>query len=60
MALELLREVTDPGLRDLRVEFSGVQAAAVYPEQLPNLAAGSQQILVGRYLPQRRGAARGD
>jgi hypothetical protein len=51
-ALELLREVTDPGLRDLQVEFSGVQVAAVYPEQLPNLPAGSQQILVGRYLPQ--------
>jgi tetratricopeptide (TPR) repeat protein len=52
IALELLQEVTSPGLRDLRVEFSGVQTAAVYPQQLPNLAAGSQQILVGRYLPQ--------
>lgn len=52
VALELLREVTEPGVRDLKVEFSGVQVAAVYPERLPNLPAGAQQILVGRYLPQ--------
>jgi hypothetical protein len=52
VALELLQEVTSPGLRDLRVEFSGVQTAAVYPQQLPNLASGAQQILVGRYLPK--------
>jgi hypothetical protein len=51
VALELLREMTEPGLRDLKVEFSGVQVAAVYPEVLPNLPAGAQQILVGRYLP---------
>lgn len=50
-ALELLRELTQPGLRDLKVEFRGVKVAAVYPERLPNLAAGTQQILVGRYLP---------
>ena len=37
---------------DLQVRFRGVKVAAVYPEQLPNLAAGSQQVLVGRYLPE--------
>ncbi|MEZ6067934.1 MAG: hypothetical protein R3B90_19975 [Planctomycetaceae bacterium] len=51
-ALELLSEITQPGLRDVQVEFRGVQVAAVYPETLPNIAAGTQQILVGRYLPQ--------
>ncbi len=29
-----------------------MKVAAVYPEQLPNVAAGTQQILVGRYLPE--------
>ena len=52
VATELLSEITSPGLRDLKVEFNGVQVAAVYPETLPNLSAGTQQILVGRYLPQ--------
>ena len=51
VALELLNELTQPGIRDLNVEFRGLQVAAMYPERLPNLAAGMQQILVGRYLP---------
>ena len=51
IALELLNEIAQPGLRDLNVEFQGIQVAAVYPEELPNLAAGTQQILIGRYLP---------
>ena len=51
VALELLNEIASPGLRDLNVEFRGLKVAAVYPERLPNLAAGTQQILVGRYLP---------
>jgi tetratricopeptide (TPR) repeat protein len=52
VALELLSEITSPTIRDLEVTFDGVRAARVYPERLPNLAAGSQQILIGRYLPQ--------
>ncbi len=52
VALELLNEIAQPGLRDLNVEFRDIKVAAVYPERLPNLAAGTQQILVGRYLPQ--------
>ena len=40
-----------PGLSDLKVEFRGIEVAAVYPQRLPNLAAGTQQIIVGRYLP---------
>ncbi|MDZ4688145.1 MAG: hypothetical protein SH850_23980, partial [Planctomycetaceae bacterium] len=51
VAHELLNEIMQPGLKDLQVEFRGVQVAAVYPERLPNLPAGMQQILVGRYLP---------
>jgi len=51
VARELLNEIAQPGLRDLKVEFKGIQVAAVYPETLPNLAAGTQQIIVGRYLP---------
>ncbi len=51
VALELLNELTQPGLRDINVEFRGVKVAAVYPEHLPSLPAGTQQILVGRYLP---------
>ncbi len=51
IALELLKEIAAPGLRNLNVEFRGLKVAAVYPDRLPNLAAGTQQILVGRYLP---------
>ena len=51
-ALELLNEIAQPGLKNVNVEFRGLRVAAVYPEQLPNIAAGTQQILVGRYLPQ--------
>jgi hypothetical protein len=51
VAFELLNEIAQPGLTDVKVEFRGLQVAAVYPEKLPNLAAGTQQIIVGRYLP---------
>jgi len=50
-ALELLNEMMQPGLTDLKIEFRGIEVAAVYPQRLPNLAAGTQQIIVGRYLP---------
>ncbi len=52
VAFELLNEIAQPGLTDVKVEFRGLQVAAVYPERLPNLAAGTQQIIVGRYLPR--------
>ncbi|MSR57905.1 MAG: hypothetical protein EXS05_09545 [Planctomycetaceae bacterium] len=51
IALELLREIAQPGLRDLKVEFHGLRTARVYPERLPGLPAGSQQILLGLYQP---------
>jgi predicted Zn-dependent protease len=54
VALELLSEIAQPPLRNLKVAFSGVRTARVYPEVLPNIPAGSQQILLGRYLPEGR------
>ena len=51
VALELLTEISNPRLTNLKLNFQGVDVAAVYPERLPNLSAGKQQILVGRYLP---------
>ena len=51
-ALDLLTEIASPGLRDLKVEFTGLRTARVYPEVLPNVPAGTQQILLGRYLPE--------
>jgi tetratricopeptide (TPR) repeat protein len=52
VALDLLKEIAQPGLRNLKVEFRGLRTARVYPETLPNLPAGSQHILLGRYLPE--------
>jgi Mg-chelatase subunit ChlD len=52
VALDLLKEMTRLGLRDLKVQFEGFRVARVYPEQLPNLPSGSQQIILGRYLPK--------
>ncbi|MCL4202229.1 MAG: hypothetical protein KJ000_07025 [Pirellulaceae bacterium] len=52
VAVELLSELTQPSLRDLQVEFRGLRVARVYPEPLPNLPAGTQQIVLGRYLPE--------
>jgi hypothetical protein len=51
VAKELLNEIAQPGLRDLNVEFRGLKVAAVYPDTLPQVPAGTQQILAGRYLP---------
>lgn len=50
-AFELLGEITAPAIHDLRVGFDGIQVAAVYPDRLPNLAQGRQQIVVGRFDP---------
>jgi tetratricopeptide (TPR) repeat protein len=52
VALDLLGEIAQPTLRDVKVEFKGLKAARVYPETLPNVPAGAQQIILGRYLPE--------
>lgn len=54
IARELLSEITQPGLTDLNVEIRGLRVARMYPEELPNIAAGTQHIIIGRYLPQGR------
>jgi len=48
----LLREITSPGMKDIEFNFTGVRIASVYPETVPNLASGRQQIILGRYLPE--------
>ena len=45
-------DILDIARGDIKVEFRGLRTARVYPEELPNLPLGSQQILLGRYLPQ--------
>jgi tetratricopeptide (TPR) repeat protein len=57
VARELLGEIARPALRDVKVEFAGLRTARVYPEQLPNLPAGSQEIILGRYLPEGKDQA---
>ena len=51
-AMALLEDVAKPSLKNIKVEFRGFQVARVYPEELANIPAGTQQILTGRYLPQ--------
>jgi len=53
-ARQLLAEIAQPGIRDLKVEFPGLTMVRVYPEELPNLPVGSQQILLGKYFPNGR------
>ncbi|MHC4471363.1 MAG: VIT domain-containing protein, partial [Planctomycetota bacterium] len=50
-ASAFLAEIAQPAVRDLEVEFDGVRTARVYPERLPNLPAGRQQVVLGRFLP---------
>jgi Flp pilus assembly protein TadD len=51
-ARELLGEMVTPGVKDVRIRFEGFRTARVYPGVLPNLPAGRQQIVLGRYLPE--------
>lgn len=50
-AYTLLAESAQPAVKDLRVSFEGIRIARVYPEQLPNLPIGTQQVILGRFLP---------
>lgn len=52
VATQLLSEIASPGLRDLEISFQGLRTARIYPERLPNLPTGKQQIIIGRYLPE--------
>ncbi|MCO5170603.1 MAG: tetratricopeptide repeat protein [Planctomycetes bacterium] len=51
VAFDLLREATLPRLRDVKLSFEGLAVAAVHPETLPDLPAGAQQVVVGRWDP---------
>jgi len=53
-AKNLLAEMTRPALKNIELTISGIQTAHVYPRVLPNLPAGTQQIVLGRYLPGPR------
>ncbi len=55
--MDLLGEIAQPVLRDMRVEFRGLRTARVYPDPLPNLPLGTQQIVLGRYDPQGQNQA---
>jgi tetratricopeptide (TPR) repeat protein len=50
-ARDLLAEIAQPAIKDLELRFEGMRTARVYPERLPNLAAGTPQVVLGRYLP---------
>lgn len=47
-SFELLNEITQPGLRNLKVEFRGLQVAAVYPDTLPNFAFTRPPLILAR------------
>ncbi|MEZ5989724.1 MAG: VIT domain-containing protein [Planctomycetota bacterium] len=56
----LLAEAARPSYHDLSLEIAGLRAAAVHPAALPNLPAGAQQAVLGRFLPgpgEQRGKA---
>ncbi len=52
-ARTLLEEAARPPVRDMTVEVEGIDAAAVYPQHLPNLPVGTQQIVLGRLRPTK-------
>ena len=51
VAFRLLKEAATPAIRNLKVSFQDIRTARVYPEVLPNLAANTQQVVLGRFLP---------
>jgi hypothetical protein len=55
-AAALLREALVPQLRDLSIRVDGVRTARVYPETLPNVAAGTQLAVLGRFAPTAEAA----
>ncbi|MCE9526047.1 MAG: hypothetical protein K8R36_08335, partial [Planctomycetales bacterium] len=51
-AKDLLAEIARPSLKNVSLKFPGLRTARVYPAMLTNLPLGSQQIILGRYLPE--------
>ncbi len=50
-ATALLTEIATPAVHELKLTIDGLAAAAVYPEELSNLPAGREQVIVGRFDP---------
>ncbi|HEX9794804.1 MAG TPA: VIT domain-containing protein [Planctomycetota bacterium] len=48
-AYDLLAELATPAVKDLEVSFEGIAVAALHPDRLPNLQAGQEQVLLGRF-----------
>jgi len=51
---QLVRKVQHPVLADLTIDDSPVDLLEVYPEQLPDLFAGEELVVFGRYSAVRR------
>jgi Ca-activated chloride channel homolog len=49
-------KVSTPVLADLAIDFGPIQVEALYPQRVPDLFAGSQLVLVGRYREGGAGA----
>jgi tetratricopeptide (TPR) repeat protein len=47
----LLRDALAPRLVDAKLTIDGVETARVYPARLPNVAAGRERLIVGRFRP---------
>ncbi|MGE0141940.1 MAG: VIT domain-containing protein [Planctomycetota bacterium] len=47
----LLRDALAPRLVEAKLTIDGVETARVYPARLPNVAAGRERLIVGRYRP---------
>jgi Ca-activated chloride channel family protein len=53
----LYNKISAPVMNDVSLAFEGVIAELMYPQQLPDLFAGEQLILVGRYRSAAEDAA---
>jgi Mg-chelatase subunit ChlD len=51
-------KIANPVLSDLKLDVSGVEVTDMVPRRLPDLFAGSQILLFGRYKDAGRGAVR--
>ena len=49
-------KVSTPVLSDLAIDFGPIEVEALYPQRVPDLFAGSQLVLVGRYREGGAGA----
>jgi len=45
----LYRKISKPVLSNVEIDFGKIKADQIYPEDVPDLFAGSQLVLVGRY-----------